>query len=153
MKWNPYEPPPIPAAVLKTIMAVTSRHGKHYCRVGQEKILILLKKFHGIDICRSTLCAWMKWLKEKGYIRAYQGTHRNHYGKVIFGPNRYYLLAKALNWLNSLVGWCEKVYRLLRVRPIRHNEDTPFRNLRGYGVFSRVQSLKDELNGVPLPMS
>jgi len=153
MKWNHYEPPPIGAGVLKTLVAVTDKHHKHYCRVGQGKLLILLKRFHGIDICRSTLCESMRFLRDNHYIKSYQGTHRNKYGKVVFGPNCYYLLPRALNWLKSLVGWGEKVLHLLRVRLSRHNVKTLSWNYTGFGDFLGVQSLKDEIKGVPLPIS
>ena len=153
MKCSRYEPWGGTGSVLQTILAVTSKHGKTYGKVGQRKILILLKTRHGISISRSTLCEWMKYLRDGAYLKSYQGTHLNKYGKVIFAVNRYYLLPRALKWLNKLDYWREKVYRLFRVRLSRPNVKTLSWNLSGFGDFLGVQSLGDELKGVPLPMN
>jgi hypothetical protein len=153
MKCSRYEPWGGSGSVLQTILAVTSKYGKTYGKVGQRKILILLKTRHGIQISRSTLCEWMKYLRDGAYIKSFQGTHLNKYGKVIYAVNRYYLLPRALKWLNKLDYWREKVYRLFRVRLSRPNVKTLSWNLSGFGDFLGVQSLGDELKGVPLPMS
>lgn len=153
MKCSRYEPWGSTGSVLKTILAVTSKYGKTYGKVGQRKILILLNIHYGMKISRSTLCAWMKYLRGEGYIKSFQGTHLNRYGKVIYAVNRYYLLPRAIKWLNKLDYWREKVYRLLRVRLSRPNVKTPSWNLSGFGDLLGVQGLKDELKGVPLPMS
>lgn len=153
MKHSRYEPWGGTGSVLKTILAVTSKYGKTYGKVGQRKILILLRDRHGITLCRSQLCVWMKYLRSEGFIKSFQGTHLNKYGKVIYAVNRYYLLPRAIKWLSKLDYWGEKVYRLLRVRLSRPNVKTPSWNLSGFGDLFGVQSLKAELKGVPLPMN
>lgn len=151
MKWNPYLPKGATGAVLETIMGVLNKYPNTYCKVGQNRILYHLKEKHGIVICRSTLCAWMKWLRDNKWLLSYPGTHKNRYGKVLYGVCRYYLLPKALNWLSLQSKWGEKVYRLFRVRFSKHNVVHTGRNTYVPGILRKVFNLSEELKGGPTP--
>jgi len=153
MKYNPYVPPPIPGAVLETLLGVLNKYPNSYCKVGQIRIIFLLKKIHGIDICRSTLCEWLRWLRENLYIKTYQGTHRNKCGKIVYGVTRYYLLPKALNWLKNLTKWSEKVFRHFRVRFSKHNVVQPGRNTSFPGYVCNVFKLSRAIKGRASPVS
>jgi hypothetical protein len=153
MKFNAYEPPPIPAEVLKTLMAITKKYGKCRCRVSEEKILFLLKKFHGIDICRATLCHWLAFLSENRFIAKAQYMYENGQGVKLFGANTYWLLPRAIKYLRSLVGWAKKAFWLYRVYYTQHHERPTDLNKYVVGSLSRCfRSLEDD-RGVPLPMS
>jgi len=152
MKYNPYLPKGATGSILETIMGVLSKYPNSYCKIGQIRILFLLKKIHGIDVCRSTLCAWIKWLKDEKWIVTYQGTHRTRYGKVVYGVTRYYLLPKALNWLKSLTKWGEKVYLHFRVRFSKHNVVPKGRYYRRPIGLSSIFQLSQEIKGRASPI-
>lgn len=151
MKYNPYLPKGATGAVLETLMGVLNKYPNTYCKVGQIRVIYLLKRMHGIDVCRSTLCAWIRWLRDNKWIVTYQGTHKNRYGKVVYGVCRYYLLPKALNWLKSLTKWSEKVFRHFRVRFSKHNVVHPGRNTFVPRVLCKVFQLSEEIKGRASP--
>lgn len=122
MKFNPYEPPPIPASVIQTLLQVTIKYGKNRCRPSEDRILELLKKFHGIDICRQTLSHWISFLNKNHYLFSKQYVYKGENGQWQFGANTYYLLPRAYKYLRSLVGWAEKAFKLYRVVYSRHYE-------------------------------
>ena len=151
MKYNPHLPKGATGAILETIMGVLNKYGNTYCKVGQMRIIYLLKKIHGIEVCRSTLCAWIKWLRDNKWIVTYQGTHKNRYGKVVYAVCRYYLLPKALNYLRSMGKWTEKVFRHYRVRFSKHNVVKPGRNIVVPGFVRKVYQLSCEIKGRASP--
>jgi hypothetical protein len=122
MKYNPYEPPPIGAAVIKTILQVTNKHGNIRCRPSEGRILELLSKFHGINICRQTLSHWISFLSHEHYLFRKQYLYRDENGQWRFGANTYYLLPRAYKYLRTLVGWAKKAFKLYRVVYSRHYE-------------------------------
>ncbi len=152
MRYNPQLPKGATGAILETLLGILNKYPNTYCKVGQIKILFLLKKMHGINICRSTLCAWLKWLRENFYLKTYQGTHKNKYGKIVYGCCRYYLLPKALIWLKSLTKWSEKVYRHFRVRFSKHNVVPKGRYYRRPIGLSSIFQLSQEIKGKPSPL-
>lgn len=151
MKYNPCLPKGASGAVLETLMGVLNKYPNTYCKVGQMRIIYLLKRVHGIDICRSTLCEWIRWLRDNKWIVTYQGTHRNRYGKVVYAVCRYYLLPKALNYLRSLSKWAEKVFLHYRVRFSRHNVVQPGRNIVVPGFVRKVFQFSLEEKGLASP--
>lgn len=152
MKFNPHKPPPIPGAVLETLMGVLNKYPNTYCKIGQLRIIFLLKKIHGIEICRSTLCAWVRWLRENQYLKTYQGTHKNRCGKIVYGVTRYYLLPRAYMWLNTLYKWGEKVCRHFRVRLSKQNVVQQGHNMFVPWFVRNVFTLSDELKGRASPI-
>ena len=151
MKYNPYLPKGATGAILETLLGVLNKYPNSYCKIGQQRMMFLLKKIHGISVCRSTLCDWLKWLRENGYLKTYQGTHKNRYGKIVYGVTRYYLLHKALNYLRLLSKWTEKVYRHFRVRFSRHNVVPQGRNRVVPGFIRKVYQLSCEIEGRASP--
>jgi len=115
MKFNPYEPPPIVSALLETILSITKKHGKNRCYVSEDVILDLLKKYHGIDICRQTLSKWIGFSKSKTYLCVMQYRTLGNDGKWHYMANVYYLLPRAFKYLRSLVGWAKKAFDVYRV--------------------------------------
>ena len=152
MKYNPQLPKGATGAILETILGVLSKYPNTYCKIGQNRILYHLKFKHGIIICRSTLCDWLRWLRENSWLKTYQGTHKNKYGKIVYGVTRYYLLPKALIWLKSLTKWSEKVFRLFRVRFSKHNVVQPGRNTYVPGFARKVFQLSEEIKGRASPI-
>lgn len=114
MKFNPYEPPPIGAAIIQTLISIMDKFDAARCHVTETKLLYLLKKYHGIDICIKTLYRWICFLRKNKYIIGKQYLRVNEGGKTVFGANTYWLLPRAIKYLRSLVGWAKKAFNIYR---------------------------------------
>jgi len=152
MKYNQDLPKGATGEVLDTIMAHISKYGKAYCFVTQMNILRKLKKFHKLEIARSTLNLWLKWLEENRWIKRYRAHYKNSCGKLVFRATRYYLLPKALKWLKSFYRWGEKVNRLFRVRFLRQHKVTPRPLYLSSMVLGRLQEVFLPFKGGAAPV-
>lgn len=103
-------------SVIETLVKIINKYHKNYCTPSQEHILRLLKKYHGIEIARSTLNVWLKYLADDHWIKRYRRHYRNDCGKPVFLSTAYYIQQKAINYLNSLRNWAQNALRLSRVR-------------------------------------
>ena len=56
-------------SLFQTLIHLSSKYKKKYCYPSQEKILELLRKYHGIGISRRSLNRWLRHLENQGYFR------------------------------------------------------------------------------------
>ena len=129
MKHSAYEPTPVAGMILEAIGFIKVTFGHPWGQVGEKKIIKIIKKRFKVEISRRTVTYWKKWLEDNGWLYWYQNNRKDDGGKWVYRTCKYYLKTKALNWLNSLKGWGEKLWKHYRAQVYVHNEEHKGRNL------------------------
>lgn len=111
----------IDAAILTTIHAVAQRHQSTYSVPSQTTILKLLERYHGIIICRRTLCYRLESLERAGAIARIKRHYRSAAGVLIFRSTAYYILPFARKIMKSVANLANRFFYGFRVQETAHN--------------------------------
>jgi hypothetical protein len=114
------------APILTTILAVAQKHEKGYCYPSQKRILVLLSKFHHVDISIRTLNRYLRDLEDDHYFTRVR-RHRKgpstlnpatrEWGppKILFASTLYKIGATAFNWMADSLTRAKKFFTLYRM--------------------------------------
>jgi hypothetical protein len=116
MKIGSHALPPIGGAILECLMGCLNKYHGTYSRISEDHLIQNLKRFHRLEICRTSIWYWKVWLRDNHYIYWYQGRYVDECGRRVYGTCRYYITIKGYKWLKSFYYWGEKVYSHFRVQ-------------------------------------
>lgn len=74
---------------------------KGYCFPLRRTILKNLKERYGIEISMRTLCNHLKFLRDEGYVRVINRTHKGKHGNMVYTSSLYIPTMKAYQRLNA----------------------------------------------------
>lgn len=107
-------------AIVSVLMGIGKTYGKRYVVPSQETILGLLRRFHGVKICRRTLNRRLRILEDGLYIRRQRRRSLLKDPKGVFRSTMYFFRAKLYNQLNSFGKWISGLFRFYRVPNVAH---------------------------------
>jgi len=127
-------------AISSVLMGIGKTYGKKYVIPSQDKILILLKRFHGVRISRRTLNRRLAWLEAKGFIHRTCRHYLTPSDGWRFRSTMYRFKGKLFNQLNSLGKWISGLFRFYRVPSLAdHKQLTKLRSAsRAFGDVEKV---------------
>lgn len=111
----------IDKAILCTLQAVAQRYGNGYCVPSQNKILELLQKYHGVALCRRTLCYRLRGLERSGAIKRIKRHYRNAAGVLTFRTTAFYILPFAHKLMKTVANLANRFFKGFRVQSFAHN--------------------------------
>lgn len=116
-------------AILATLAYLAARHSKKYCYPSQETLLKLLKRHHGIEICRRTLNYYLKDLEDNKLIERYVRRYRRADGSLVFRTTGYYVLWTLKIVMKKATDTARYLFSLFRVQGRAHNNSTTHQNI------------------------
>jgi hypothetical protein len=123
-------------AELFCLLGIGLKHGKRYCWPGQEKLLDLLKRYNGVDICRRTLNRDFRLLEDDGWFKRQRRTRRDGCGKRVYTSTLFRFGPKLFKWLEKMRKRVVRVFSLFRVPNMSHYQATQKPGISLPGPFS-----------------
>ena len=102
-------------AILTTYFAVAQKYQKPYCYPAQKRTLVLLGKYHKIDISLRTLNRRLRELEDEGYIKRTRRHREGADGKMIFNTTLTHLKARAFDWVSRSLMKAARVFTFFRL--------------------------------------
>mgnify|MGYP001069787574 CR=1 FL=1 len=87
--------------VLQILLSLSRGKKRVWCYPSQEKLVELLRRYHGVNISRRTLNRWLRYLESAGYIRRIRRHRRGEDGRPRFHSTVYVTLKKAFRYAAS----------------------------------------------------
>jgi len=100
--------------IIIILFSIQEQYGKTYSYPSQEKILLLLKTFYGITICRRTLNYHLRELEGSDFISRKRRIKRLPDGTLSLATSLYFLCKSAYAHLKRLSRF---VFNVLKKRP------------------------------------
>jgi len=112
-------------ALLDTLRGVQSKYKQKYSFPSQQRLIELLREYHGITICRRTLNYWLKRMEAAGYIYRIQ-RHMRGKGGMVMRSTAYYICNRgraAMKRLRRIAAYMRRLSRVApyRVQKVAHN--------------------------------
>jgi hypothetical protein len=123
-------------ALARTFVGIAKTHNKFYCYASREKLCLLLKKYHHLNVSTRTMSRRIKELHDQGYIVRVRRNWSEVNGSKKYRCNLYYLTKKTLLWVKKLGDYARKVFSFFRVPTLAYNSLKPLRRdlKKTYGV-------------------
>ena len=78
-------------SIAQTLIALSSKKSLRYCYPSQETLLLLLRKYHQVEISRRTLNRHLKIMEDLGLIERRRRITKGPHGRPLFNSTLYIL--------------------------------------------------------------
>ena len=87
--------------LLQILISLSRGKNRSWCYPSQEKLVFLLRRYHGICISRRTVNRWLSCLESSGFIRRIRRHRKGADGRPRFMSTCYVTLKKAFRYAAS----------------------------------------------------
>lgn len=110
--------------ILHILYFLSRKFRRKYSFPSQNKLLYILKRYYGTEICRRSLNYHLAYLEYHGYIKRLRRIKRGPTGGLVFQSSLYWLRKKGFGFITKLASTMSRAG--LRVKKWWKKEGRPF---------------------------